>query len=334
MQICVMEPYFAIVGCGRIAEKHAEEIKLLGNLIAVCDNNPTTADLFAQKYNAHSYYDLSEMLEKEKEINIVSVCSPNYLHPEHTIKSLNAGKHVLCEKPLAIDLKSGEQMLEAAITNNKKLFVVKSCRHNPLIQHLKRSIDDNKIGKILSFQLNCVWNRPDSYFVNTWKGSTGFDGGILYTQFSHYIDVLLWFLNDEAEDFKGFRMNTSNKPIDFEDTGAISIKMRKGTLGSLHYSINAVNKNQEISLTIVAEKGTIKLGGIYMNELLYQCPEIISHSFLDTEMKNPPISSGNHQKVYDNLLKALNGEEPNLSDGISAMKTVAFISKLYQQIPL
>jgi len=330
---------FAIIGCGKIAKRHAEQIARVGNLIAVCDVDFQRAKQFATDFNCKAYNDFSELLAIESNVDVVCICTPNYLHAQQTIFSLNAGKNVLCEKPLAINGLDAENMIQAALINQKKLFVVKSSRYTPAIEQLKKQIELGALGKIYSFQLNCVWNRPNEYYAENWRGTNEQDGGTLYTQFSHYIDVLLWLLNDDAETFAGFRSNLSGKNIEFEDNGAISVKMKSGTIGSIHYTVNAFLKNQEVSLSIVAENATIKLGGEYMQELLYQLPEIIKQS--DLNPNQPPNdygtykgSMGNHDKVYDNLILALNGKTSKHIDGSSALKTVIFIENIYQQIPL
>jgi len=330
---------FAIIGCGKIAKRHAEQIARVGKLIAVCDIEFQRAQQLATDFNCKAHNDISELLAVESNVDVVCICTPNYLHAQQTILSLNAGKHVLCEKPLAINCLDAEKMIQTAELNQKKLFVVKSSRYTPSIEALKNKIDKGTLGKIYSFQLNCVWNRPNEYYAENWRGTNEQDGGTLFTQFSHYIDVLLWLLNDDAETFAGFRANLSGKNIDFEDTGAISVKMKSGTIGTIHYSVNAFLKNQEVSLAIVGEKGTIKIGGEYMQDLLYQLPEIIdlmklTPNQMPNDYGNYKGSMSNHNKVYDNLILALNGMESKHIDGHSALKTVAFIEKIYKQIHL
>jgi predicted dehydrogenase len=334
-----MKLSFAIIGCGKIAKRHAEQIARVGKLVAVCDVDFQRAQQLAADFNCKAYNDFSELLDIESNVDVVCICTPNCLHAQQTILSLNAEKHVLCEKPLAINGIDAKKMIQAAEINQKKLFVVKSSRYTPAIEALKNKIDLGALGKIYSFQLNCVWNRPNEYYAENWRGTNEQDGGTLFTQFSHYIDVLLWLLDDDAEAFAGFRENLSGKNIDFEDSGAISVKMKKGTIGTIHYSVNAVLKNQEVSLSIVGEKATIKLGGEYMQDLLYQLPEIIDKTELTpnqmaNDYGNYKGSMSNHNKVYDNLILALNGMESKHIDGHSGLKTVAFIEKIYQQIQL
>lgn len=333
-----MVVHFAIVGCGRIAERHAEQIALMGKLVAVCDIDFKKAENLALKYNAHSYSSLEEMLLKENTIEVVSICTPNYLHAQQTIYALQSGKNVLCEKPMAINSDDAKKMIEASVINNKKLFIVKSSRYTPCVEELKKCILDNRLGKIYSFQMNCIWNRPESYYSGTWKGELIKDGGTLYTQFSHYIDVLIWLLGEE-DMVTGFRTISSDKNIEIEDSGAVAIKLLNGVIGTLHYSVNSFNKNQEVSFTIVAEKGTIKLGGEFMNEIVYQNPAIINIERLSNN--NPANDYGtykgsmsNHDKVYTNVIAALQGEFSSITDGESALSSVAFIEKIYQKIAL
>ncbi len=334
-----MQNNFAIAGCGRISQRHAEQISSIGNVKAVCDIIPERANILADQFGAVAYYSLEQLLTAEKDIDIISICTPNGLHAAHGIQSLRAGLHVICEKPLCINTADGMKMIKAAEAASKKLFVVKSTRYNPVVEAVKGLLDNGRLGEIYSFQLNCVWNRPEAYYANTWKGTRLLDGGTLYTQFSHYIDVLLWFLGEEKS-MTGFRKNAAHgKSIEFEDTGVLAVEMLSGAIGSIHYSVNAIDKNQEVSLTLVAEKGTIKLGGQFMNEIIYQQPILINTEKI--KANNPANDYGfykgsmsNHDLVYKNIMLALSGQKSSVTDGTDALKTVTFIEKFYQQIHL
>ncbi len=329
---------FVIIGCGRIAERHAQQIKRLGKLVAVCDIDAKKADDFAKKHSVKAYYSITDLLNNETTIDVAAICTPNGIHAQQSILCLQKGFNVLCEKPMCITVDDGLAMIKAAEVADKKLFIVKSSRYTPCVKKLKASIDKNGLGQIFSFQLNCVWNRPASYYANSWKGTLHLDGGTLFTQFSHYIDVLIWLLGD-VDAIGGFRKNASTKNIEFEDTGAVAIKLQNGAIGTLHYSVNAFEKNEEVSLTIVAEKGTIKLGGEYMKEVVYQNPILINIEQLDKSSTANDYGSykgsmSNHDAVYENIINALNGDANTITDGEAALKTVAFIEKIYTQIPL
>ena len=334
-----MQNNFAIAGCGRISQRHAKQISMIGNVKAVCDIIPERANILADQFGATPYYSLEQLLIAEKGLDIISICTPNGLHAAHSIQSLKAGLHVICEKPLCIHSADGINMITTASASSKKLFVVKSTRYNPVIEAVKKLLDDNRLGEIYSFQLNCVWNRPATYYANSWKGTLLLDGGTLFTQFSHYIDVLLWFLGEEKS-IAGFRRNAAHQQsIEFEDTGVLAVEMLSGAIGSIHYSVNAIDKNQEVSLTLVAAKGTIKLGGEFMNEIVYQQPSFIDIQQIKTN--NPANDYGfykgsmsNHDMVYKNVMLALSGEKSSVTDGSDALKTVTFIEKIYQQIHL
>lgn len=334
-----MDYQFAISGCGKIADRHAQEIARRGKLVAVCDIVPERADALALAYNATAYYDFDTMLAAEKNLDVVSICTPNGLHATQSIAALQAGLHVLCEKPMCLLTPDGAAMIAAAEKAHKKLLVVKSTRYNPAIVVLKKLFDKGQIGNVYSFQLNCVWNRPNAYYANNWRGSLDLDGGTLYTQFSHYIDVLLWLLGDVL-DVCGFRTNRAHQnSIAFEDTGAVALKMQSGAIGTLHYSVNAQLQNHEVSLTIVAEKATIKLGGTYLNDLLYQQPALIDVDSLSSGNHANDYgfykgSMSNHDKVYENVIAALQGADSQVTDGEGALKTVALIEKIYQQANL
>ena len=253
---------FAIIGCGRIAQRHAKHISSIGNLVAVCDVVPERADALALDYEgAKAYYQIEALLEAEKEIDVVSICSPNGLHATHSILALKAGFHVLCEKPMAINVNDCGEMIKAAERANKRLFVIKQNRFNPPVAAVKKLIDDGQLGKIHSVQLSCFWNRNPQYYEHSWKGTMEMDGGTLYTQFSHFIDLLYWMIGD-VRFVEAYAENFEHKGIiDFEDTGVVILKFHNGALGTINYTVNSYGKNMEGSLTIFGEKGTVKIGG-------------------------------------------------------------------------
>ena len=327
-----MQKNFAIIGCGRIGQRHAEQIILQGNLIAVCDILPERANALATQYNTKAYYSIKDFLAGEVNIDVLAVCTPNGLHAVHSIQALQKGLNVLCEKPLCLTTIEGKEMINAAKVAEKKLFVVKQNRYNPPVVFLKELLKENKLGKIFSFQINCFWNRPPEYYTG-WKGTKQLDGGTLYTQFSHFIDLLYWLMGDVA-DVKKTIKNMAHPNIEFEDCGVVLFNMVNGAVGSLNYTVNSFVRNMEGSFTIFGEKGTVKIGGQYLNELEY---------FEVDGMEKPNLSKGNnansygfyqgsmsnHNKVYENLVLALNDPNHLFASAEEGLKTVEIIERIY-----
>jgi UDP-N-acetyl-2-amino-2-deoxyglucuronate dehydrogenase len=290
----------------------------------------------AVKYNARPYYSLESLLENEHELTVAVICTPNGLHALHSIQSLQNGLHVLCEKPLCIASKDGEDMIETAQKAGKHLFVVKQNRYNPPVIAVKKLCDESNLGRITSFQINCFWNRPKEYYTNTWKGTKELDGGTLYTQFSHFIDLLYWMLGD-VKDIKAVTRNFLHPYIEFEDTGAILFEMQSGAIGTLNYTVNSFEKNMEGSFTLFGDKGTVKIGGQYLNQLEYQAIE-------NCEIKLEPTltlpnnygfyqgSMSNHEKVYEHLINALQDNNHEMANAEDGLKTVEIIERIYQLI--
>ncbi len=330
-----MQKNFAIIGCGRISNRHAEQISRIGNVKAVCDIIPERANILAEQYGANPYYSLNELIDKESALDVISICTPNGLHAEHAIESLNAGIHVMCEKPLCINVIDGNNMMAAAAKSGKQLFVVKQNRYNPPVAFLKQLINDNDLGKIFSFQVNCFWNRPAEYYTD-WKGKKLLDGGTLFTQFSHFIDLVYWLLGDVAN-VKAMTQNFAHPSIEFEDTGIVLFEMKNGIIGSMNYSVNSYNKNMEGSITVFGEKGTVKIGGEYLNELEYFNVAGITAPLLP---KGNPAnrygfyqgSMSNHDKVYENLLMALQNPKHLFANAAEGLKTVEIIEKIYSTV--
>jgi UDP-N-acetyl-2-amino-2-deoxyglucuronate dehydrogenase len=326
---------FAIVGCGRIALRHAEQIARLAELVAVCDIDQSRSNEFGQKYNAKVYFNIDELLANEKELDVVSICSPNGLHAEHSIKVFRSGHHVLCEKPMAISVYDCGEMIKEAEKANKRLFIVKQNRYNPPVQAIKEALDENRLGKIGSIQLNCFWNRnPEYYTQSDWKGTKKLDGGTLFTQFSHFIDLLYWFFGD-VKNVEAITENfMHNQIIEFEDTGVALVEFYSGIIGTINYNVNSYDKNMEGSLTIFGENGTVKIGGQYLNELEYQ--NIRDYKITNLPEGNPPNNYGqyvgsmsNHNKVYENVVEVLQNQGQIATNGFEGLKTVEIISKIY-----
>lgn len=326
---------FALVGCGRIAQRHAEHINNNGTLSAVCDVVREKADALAGKYNAKAYYSIEELLQQEKGIDVIAVCSPNGLHAEHSIKALTAGFHVLCEKPMAISVADCGKMIQAAEKSNKRLFAIKQNRYNPPVVAVKNLVDEGRLGRINSIQLSCFWNRNANYYNNSWKGSLKLDGGTLYTQFSHFIDLLYWIVGD-VEQVQAYMGNFSHEGIiEFEDTGVVIVKFWNGAIGTINYTVNSYGKNMEGSLTIFGDKGTVKIGGQYLNELEYQNIEGYKVENLPEGNKANNYgdyqgSMSNHDKVYENLVEVLQNNAPISTSSFEGLKTVEIIERIYK----
>ena len=326
---------FALVGCGRIAQRHAEHIQNNGNLVAVCDVVPEKSGELGAKTGAKSYTNIDELLKNERSVDVVSICTPNGLHAEHTIKSLRAGFHVLCEKPMAINVHDCGEMIKEAEKANKRLFAIKQNRFNPPVAAVKEAIDKGIFGKIYSIQLSCFWNRNPDYYGNSWKGSKDLDGGTLYTQFSHFIDLLYWMIGDVKRAYALMGNFAHQGIIEFEDTGVVSLEFYNGAIGTINYTVNSHRRNMEGSLTIFAEKGTVKIGGQYLNELEYQ--DIDGFEFKDLPEGNKANNYGtytgsmsNHDKVYENLVDVLLNGSTISTNSFEGLKTVEIIDKIYQ----
>ena len=265
---------------------------------------------------------------------MISICSPNGLHFLHTISCLNSGFHVLCEKPLAIKLNDCNEMIKCAEKNNRRLFAIKQNRFNPPVSAVKKAIVSNKFGEIYSVQLSCFWNRNADYYADSWKGTKSLDGGTLFTQFSHFIDLLYWMFGDVKYVKSIFKNSHHKNIIEFEDNGVVILEFENGIIGTINYTVNSNKTNMEGSLVVFGEKGTVKIGGQYLNELEYQ-------SFDNYEIKNLPAgnkpnnygkyqgSMSNHDLVYENIINVLQNNAPVSASGFEGMKTVEIIEKIY-----
>jgi predicted dehydrogenase len=327
-----------IIGCGRIAQRHAQHISnTIGlKLVATCDIEFEKAKSLAELYEANPFSNIDELLQNS-DLDLVTICSPNGLHATHSIKALKKGKHVLCEKPMAINVNDCGAMISAAENANRRLFIIKQNRFNPPVVAVKQLIEEGKLGKIYSVQLSCFWNRNEAYYANSWKGTLDLDGGTLYTQFSHFVDLLYYLIGD-VKNTKAFGKNFHHQnSIEFEDTGVVILEFYNGAIGTVNYTVNSFQKNMEGSLTIFGEKGTVKIGGQYLNELEYQNIEgVIIDNLPEGNKPNNygeyQGSMSNHDAVYQNLADVmLKGGQisTNMFDGL---KTVEMIDKIYTEM--
>ncbi|MFT4643636.1 MAG: UDP-N-acetyl-2-amino-2-deoxyglucuronate dehydrogenase [Planctomycetota bacterium] len=326
-----------IIGCGRIGNRHAIHIKTYCELVAVCDVIEEKADSLGKEYNTSVFYSIEKLLNSNIECDVIAICTPNGLHAKHSIMSLNKGFNVLCEKPLGINVSECGEMLKAAEKNNRRLFAIKQNRFNPPVEAVKSAIDSGKLGKVLSIQLSCFWNRNEDYYKDSWKGTKDLDGGTLYTQFSHFIDLLYWMIGDVKNTY-GFSRNSMHQDIiEFEDSGVVALEFYNGAIGTINYTVNSHGKNMEGSLTIFGEKGTVKIGGQYLNELEYQ--NIDGYEIKDLPKGNTSNNYGNyqgsmsnHDKVYENLVNVMQSGDSISANAFEGLKTVEIIDKIYSSI--
>lgn len=328
---------FALVGCGTIAPRHAENILKVGRLLAVCDVAQDKADGFSKKFDTRVYYSIDDLLKNEPDVHIISICTPNGLHAEHAIKSLQHGKHVLCEKPMCITPAAAWQMIDTAYFFRKKLFIVKQNRFNPPVAHLKKLLAEGRLGAVYSFQVNGFWNRPQAYYTGDWKGTKTLDGGILYTQFSHFIDLLYWLLGDVKKVTAINKNFVKRNHTEIEDTVVVLTEMQSGAVGTMHFTINSYPKNIEGSFAVFGERGSVKIGGQYLNNLEWfsvqneEAP-IMEKSGAANEYDFYTGSMSNHQQVYEQLVTTLQSEGKNIPEGLEGIKTIEIIAKIYNSL--
>lgn len=330
---------FGIIGCGAIADRHAKHITEHpeAELIAVFDIKPEKAQQLSSKFKVQSLLSLKEMLGNPN-IDIVSVCTPNGLHYQCTVDVLNARKHVIVEKPMALKRGHCEEMIEASLQNNRQLFVVKQNRFNPPVQAVKKLLDENKLGKIYGVMVNCFWNRNEKYYKNSdWKGQKELDGGTLFTQFSHFVDIFYYLFGD-IKDVQGVIKNCNHQGmIEFEDSGCFTFTFTKsGALGSLNYTTSCYEQNMEGSITVFAENATIKIGGQYLNALEYQKTK--NFDIVDLPVSNQENDYGfykgsmsNHDKMIANVIDTLKGRSSMMTNAVEGMKVVHIIENMYKQ---
>lgn len=261
---------FAVVGQGHIGKRHAEMI--LRNpdteLAAVCDTR-TEKECKTSYEGVNHYQSIDEMLKKETNLDVINICTPNGLHAEMALKALDNGLHVVIEKPMTLTKADAEQVIFKSLAKHKTVFCVMQNRYSPPSMWLKDVIEQNILGRVFHVQINCYWNRDERYYTHqNWHGDAKLDGGTLFTQFSHFIDIMYWLFGDIKNISGQFRDFNHLTLTDFEDTGIVNFEFLNEGIGTLSYSTSIYNENLESSMTIIGEKGTIKVAGQYMNEVV------------------------------------------------------------------
>ncbi len=326
---------FSIIGFGNIGRRHA--IQIMQNpdtmLVAVCDINPAVSAHVPD--GVDFYADLEKMLTSS-DSDVLCVCTPNYLHEPHTIAGLNAGVHTVVEKPMAISVASCERMITAAEKSGKTIFAVKQNRYNPPVKEVKKLMANNELGAIFMIQVNCFWNRGDDYYAGSdWRGKRDKDGGCLFTQFSHFVDIL-YYLNGPVSEAQGRVHNFAHQHnTEVEDTGSFILTAANNAIINFNFTTCAYERNMEGSITIVAEKGTVKIGGQYLNTIEYQKLATATLPPINITAKANDYglyqgSMSNHDKVIQNVVDVLRHNYPVMTSAQEGRDVVNIIEQMYK----
>ncbi|MGB3779014.1 MAG: Gfo/Idh/MocA family oxidoreductase, partial [Tunicatimonas sp.] len=327
---------FGVVGCGHIGKRHLAVINAEphANLVGICDTDPEKVAQFTNQYPSIQGYDNYEQMLDEAAIDIVSICTPHGWHATMSIAAARAHKHILVEKPMALSSRESREMIEAAQQHGVKLYVVKQNRYNVPIRLTKQALDEQRLGKIFMVQCNVMWNRHQAYYEqSSWRGKKQLEGGALQTQVSHFLDLLVWWFGTikEAKTI----MDTLNHDIEIEDCGVSALRFENGTIGSLLWTTCVYNVNYEGSITIIGEKGTIKIGGKYLNQIEFwdvqSYPMATEIEFADqpNEYGQYQGSSSNHDKLIHNLIDQIVDRRQGMVEGEEGMKTIEAIETIY-----
>jgi len=323
----------ALVGCGRISRNHLDAIEKIDGLelAAVCDIIPERAREAGERYCAPWFESYDEMLATVP-CNAVAVCTPSGLHPKQGILAARAGKHVICEKPMAISLADADELVRECDSAGVQLFVVKQNRLNPAIQLLKRAIDRGRFGRIYLANTTVRWTRPQEYYDQApWRGTWEFDGGAIMNQASHYVDLIQWLVGP-VESIMA-KTATLARRIETEDTGVAVLRFRSGALGVIEVTMLTYPRNLEGSITVLGEKGTVKVGGTAVNRVEHWtfADYDDDDKLVESVATNPPSVYGfGHEGYYRNVLAVLRGEAKAETDGRAGRKSLELILGIYE----
>ncbi len=331
---------FAIVGAGHIGKRHAEMVKRHpeAELVAMCDIR-SKEEVGLADDDVKFFSSIEEMLNSGLEIDVVNVCTPNGLHAKHSLLALEHHKHVVCEKPMALNKADCEAIIFKGLQVSKRIFSVMQNRYSPPSVWIKNLIESKVIGDIFMVQLNCYWNRDDRYYKKGgWKGTSDLDGGTLFTQFSHFIDIMYWLFGDIRDIQAKFNDFTHKDSTAFEDSGIVSFQFVNGGMGSINYSTAIWDSNLESSITIIGSNGSVKIGGQYMNEVEY-C-HIKDYTMPELEPAGPANdygsykgSAANHHFIIENVVDTLRDRTSITTNSLEGLKVVEIIERIYALKP-
>jgi len=316
---------FAITGLGNIGKRHAQVVwqNEECELVAVIDRENTT-----NEFNVPHFNSLKDFFNANIEVDVVTIATPNGIHAEQGLEVLSHNKHVLIEKPIALKVADAEMLIQKSLEMDRKVFTVMQNRYAPASKWLKELIESGVLGKIFIVQVNCFWNRDNRYYTkSSWHGSKKLDGGTLFTQFSHFVDILYWLFGDIKNIKAKFADFNHESLTEFEDSGFINFDFVNGGVGSLNYSTSVWNKNLESSLTVIAENGTLKVAGQYMDKVEY-C-NIKDYEIPALEETTIADKKQNHSYVIANVVDVLNGRAECTSTVEQGLEVVRIISDIY-----
>jgi len=327
---------FAVVGCGHIGKRHAEMISRNpeAELVALIDTHDTDK-IGTQNYAVPHFNSLEDYLVTNPEVDVVNICTPNGFHASQALLALEAKKNVVIEKPMALTKSDAEKVIFKSLQVHKQLFAVMQNRYSPPSVWIKDLIESGKLGNIFMVQLNCYWNRDDRYYKkDSWHGKKELDGGTLFTQFSHFIDILYWLFGD-IENIQSKMKDFNHENLtDFEDSGFVNFDFINGGMGCINFSTSVWNQNLESSMTIIGENGSVKIGGQYMDKVEY-C-HIKDYVMPDLAPTNPGNDYGaykgsaqNHNYLIDNVVDVLKGKTTITTNALEGLKVVDMIERIY-----
>lgn len=327
---------FAIIGCGHIGKRHAEMVHRNheSELVALVDVKPKS-QLGIEQYDVPFFSSIDDLLESGIDVDVINIASPNGFHAQHSMKALEARKHIVVEKPMALSKLDAEKVIFKALHVHKHVFAVMQNRYSPPSLWIKQVIDSGILGKIFMVQLSCYWNRDDRYYkADSWHGKKDLDGGTLFTQFSHFIDIMYWLFGDIMNIQGRFKDFNHENLTDFEDSGFVNFEFVNGGIGCLNYSTSVWNQNLESSMTIIAENGSVKIGGQYMNEVEvcnikdYEMP-VLAPTNPGNDYGAYKGSAANHHYVIENVVDVLKGRSSITTNALEGLKVVDIIERMY-----
>lgn len=332
---------FALIGCGRIATNHVKAV--INNsleFVAACDLLSNAINLLLEKHGLENddsiakYNDYKQMLIEHPEIDIVAIATDSGVHAEIAIWCIDHGFNVIIEKPMAMSMEEAEEIVRLSKEKGVKVSVCHQNRFNIAVQEMRNALETGRFGRISHGSINVRWNRGREYYQQaSWRGKWASDGGCLFNQCIHGIDLLRWMMGDEVEEVYGVTKQQFHDYLECEDVGMAVVKFANGAVGTIEGTVNVYPKNLEETLYLFGETGTVKIGGTSTNNIdVWTFADENEKDKMNKGLKEATsnVYGNGHTSLYADMIDSIESDRKPYIDAVAGKNAVEMILAIYQ----
>ena len=332
---------YALIGCGRIATNHVKAV--INNdleFVAACDLLPDAIESLLEKHELSKnesigrYTDYKKMLEEHPEVDLVAIATDSGVHAEITLWCIDHGFNVIVEKPMTMSMADAEEIVKRSKEKGVKVSVCHQNRFNVAIQEMRNALEEGRFGRLSHGSINVRWNRGKQYYDQaTWRGKWASDGGCLFNQCIHGIDLLRWMMGDEVEEVYGVTKQQFHDYLECEDIGMAVVKFANGAIGTIEGTVNVYPKNLEETLYLFGETGTVKIGGTSTNNIDvwdFADEREDDHKNKGLQEETSNVYGNGHTSLYADVITAIEEDRNPYVDAVAGRNAVEMILAIYE----